>query len=531
MSFASSDEINFLVYRYLQESGFTHTAFTFAHESLVSRSTASDSEVPPGALLSFLQKGLQYVEVESHLQEDGSERACDEPFHLLAPHVCRVKSLISTSTTSSLGSSNLSTGLVTLSIPEAPPGTHVPMSDVTLFSSHASEAISTISWNPKQDLLASGASDATARIWRFGGSDSSSSSSSSGITKSTLNADSPCTIMRHSLPSTAAAASSSTSMKKEHGEISSLEWSPDGSRLVSGCSDGRVRIWGSDGTLSTTLSHHTGPVTSAKWSPSGSNILSSSVDKCSIVWDANSGDARQLFSFHSAPVLDCEWMTDTVFATCSTDKMVLVCTVGEKAPTRTFSGHTDEVNSVAWSPSKTHLASGSDDGTVRLWTMANNNSSSSSESCLAVLSGGRGGDTSSVAQKRNSNVIKVAWSPTGEGSNYPSKMCQLASASFDGSVRLWDLTTLQARNSTQPQGQLLSRHTALVYSIAFSPDGLYLASSGADRTINVWNTNDGSLIRTFSGPAAAFDVQFSPSGNRLGVAFANGVTASIEMRR
>lgn len=97
----SSDEVNYLVYRYLVESGasrrsgpdcaatldggggptaallaapplpagFTHSAFSFAHESLVARSVVSDTEVPPGALLSFLQKGLQYVEIETHLQE------------------------------------------------------------------------------------------------------------------------------------------------------------------------------------------------------------------------------------------------------------------------------------------------------------------------------------------------------------------------------------------------------------------------------------------------------------------------------
>ena len=65
----SSDEINYLVYRYLQESGFVHSAFTFAHESLVSRSIVADADVPPGALIAFLQKGLQYVEIESHLQE------------------------------------------------------------------------------------------------------------------------------------------------------------------------------------------------------------------------------------------------------------------------------------------------------------------------------------------------------------------------------------------------------------------------------------------------------------------------------
>ena len=57
MSLASSDEVNFLVYRYLQESGFLHSAYTFAHESLVARSAAAaaDGDCPPGALLYFLQ--------------------------------------------------------------------------------------------------------------------------------------------------------------------------------------------------------------------------------------------------------------------------------------------------------------------------------------------------------------------------------------------------------------------------------------------------------------------------------------------
>ena len=65
----SSDEVNFLVYRYLQESGFVHAAFTFAYESLVTKSAVANAEVPPGALISLLQKGLQYVDVEAHLNE------------------------------------------------------------------------------------------------------------------------------------------------------------------------------------------------------------------------------------------------------------------------------------------------------------------------------------------------------------------------------------------------------------------------------------------------------------------------------
>ena len=65
----SADEVNYLIYRYLQENGFSHTAFSFAHESLVSKSTIAYTEVPPGALITFLQKGLEYVGIEEHIGE------------------------------------------------------------------------------------------------------------------------------------------------------------------------------------------------------------------------------------------------------------------------------------------------------------------------------------------------------------------------------------------------------------------------------------------------------------------------------
>jgi hypothetical protein len=68
----TSDEVNLLVYRYLQESGFVHSAFSFGHESLVTRSTLSGADVPPAALVTLLQKGLQYVEIESAISSQNS---------------------------------------------------------------------------------------------------------------------------------------------------------------------------------------------------------------------------------------------------------------------------------------------------------------------------------------------------------------------------------------------------------------------------------------------------------------------------
>lgn len=49
--------------------GFTHSAFTFAYESLVIKSSAAQTEIPPGALITFLQKGLEYIAIEEHIAE------------------------------------------------------------------------------------------------------------------------------------------------------------------------------------------------------------------------------------------------------------------------------------------------------------------------------------------------------------------------------------------------------------------------------------------------------------------------------
>ncbi len=54
--------------------GFQHSAYTFGIESHISQSNINGALVPPAALLSIIQKGLQYTEAEISIGEDGSER-------------------------------------------------------------------------------------------------------------------------------------------------------------------------------------------------------------------------------------------------------------------------------------------------------------------------------------------------------------------------------------------------------------------------------------------------------------------------
>lgn len=61
-------------------AGFVHTAFTFSHECAIARNRAfAKSKVPPGALITVLQKGLQLARIEAHLDEVRSRPACACP--------------------------------------------------------------------------------------------------------------------------------------------------------------------------------------------------------------------------------------------------------------------------------------------------------------------------------------------------------------------------------------------------------------------------------------------------------------------
>ncbi|KJH49991.1 LisH [Dictyocaulus viviparus] len=69
MSFSSS-ELNFLIWKYLQESGMEHSAFVFAMESGLIQSSLIDNEVVSGALVNIVQRGLLYIEAEVRCASD-----------------------------------------------------------------------------------------------------------------------------------------------------------------------------------------------------------------------------------------------------------------------------------------------------------------------------------------------------------------------------------------------------------------------------------------------------------------------------
>ncbi len=88
-----------------------------------------------------------------------------------------------------------------------------------------------------------------------------------------------------------------------------------------------------------------------------------------------------------------------------------------------------------------------------------------------------------MLQGHSGSVMSVAFSADGK---------TLASASRDGTVKLWDVSTAKVRRT-------LTGHDADVYSVAFSPDGTVLASGSGDKTVRLWDVRTGALRGTLTG--------------------------------
>ncbi|MBI1289813.1 hypothetical protein GC173_01025 [bacterium] len=275
--------------------------------------------------------------------------------------------------------------------------------------------------------------------------------------------------------------------------VSSVVFSPEGSRVLTGSWDATARLWDmSTGAQVRIFSGHGGTVNSVAFSPDGTNVLTGSSDRTSRLWDTETGEVLQTFTGHISTVNSVAFSPDgTRILTGSLSfhfdgeehsypGEAWVWDAGTGIVLQTFIGHTNSVRSVAFSPDGTRTLTGSYDNTARLWDV------------------NTGQELQSFAHPEVVN--SVAFSPDGT---------DILTGSNDKTARLWDASTGAALRT-------LSGHTNTVAGVAYSPDGTRVLTGSRDGTARLWETSTGAVRQTFSGHTGwVYAVAYSPDGTRV----------------
>jgi WD40 repeat protein len=155
----------------------------------------------------------------------------------------------------------------------------------------------------------------------------------------------------------------------------------------------------------------------------------------------------------------------------------------------TLRGHKRGVESVAFAPDGATLATGSLDGSVKLWSATHT-------------------DEGAAFGKLGSEVLAVAFAPDSK---------TLATGDADGTVTLWN-------PASGPETAALRGHSGPVRSVAFSRDGKTLASGSSDRTVRLWDVTSHHTVVTLTGHKDhVWCVAFSPDGKALASGGEDGV--------
>jgi WD40 repeat protein len=363
--------------------------------------------------------------------------------------------------------------------------------------------------------------------------------------------------------------------------VNTLAFSPDGTSVAAGTSAASVLVWNLATRAETADVPAPQPVTGVAWDGAGtvaasdadgtvslislpSPLLAAGDSPSSVAYGPGgktlavggsnvelwSAAGRTLLATHALPSGDVAnglafGSTGVVAAALSDGTVVLLdgttlSPIGAPLPVITGPGNAE---SVAFSPDGRLLATGADDGSVRLFDVSDpahpRQVADVHGSGTPVYTVTFAPDGATIAAASTDNVVRL-WRVSGDGLALAGKPLggmasyaiglafspnskTLAVGSADKTVHLWDVA-----DPAHPValGQPLTGPSGYVWAAAFNPSGTMLAVGVTDGTVWLWNVASPAhpaLVATLTSPANhVYSVAFSPSGSQLAATSLDG---------
>jgi WD40 repeat protein len=322
--------------------------------------------------------------------------------------------------------------------------------------------------------------------------------------------------------------------------VCTVEFSPDGQRVLTASADGTARVWDArTGHPLTPPMSHRAEVRRAHFSPDGRRVLTASWDHSAALWDSETG--RRLCGplQHAGKVRSAQFSHDgQKVLTASSDRTARVWDARTGHPLTEPLPHQGRVLSAQFSPDAGRVATACQDGTARIWDATTGQPLTSplrhdgqvqlcqfspdgrrlvtaSNDKTACAWDAETGQRLFTALGHEDHVYFVRFSPDGHS---------LVTGSTDNTARLWDAA------SGQPRGSPM-RHDGDLADVWFSPDGSLVLTVALDRTARLWDARTGAPVSEPIRHAEPLrDGRFSPNGQQVVTASHDGTARIWDVR-